>query len=113
MMRRANSLSMYLDQRVVLVQDLGRPFRRCHLHQSILCLTSVGALRNKAQPFRHAQMVAIDTNGATTQPAEVHHSRAGLRAHTVELFQPGTDLVSAIPLEKIERKRSTPLRDLL
>jgi hypothetical protein len=112
MMHRANTLAKRLDQRVVLIQHQRRPHCRRHLHQSILRLTRIRTPPNKAKPLRHPQMVAVDTQSATSQRAEVNHRRAGLRTHTIETLQPRANLLSAIALEKIERERATPLSNL-
>src|SRR5271170_7451738 len=108
----ARLLSVGLDQGVVLVKHFGRPLRRRHLHQPIFGLARIRTLVNEAEPLSHAQVMTINTDRASSQCAEVHHRSARFCSDTIEAFQPGTDLICTIALQKIERKPATALSDL-
>jgi hypothetical protein len=58
-------------------------------------------------------MVTIHADRASSQRAEIHDGSAGLGSNAIELLQPGTNLIGAIDMEKIEGKCPAMLRNLL
>jgi len=113
MVHRAGALAMNLDQGVVLIKHFGRPLSSSHLHQPRLRRVRIRPLRHESEPLRYPKMVAIDAKSPPAKRTEVHHSAAGLRADTVELLEPCTNLVGAITFQKIKRQRAVSLADLL
>jgi hypothetical protein len=113
MVLRTSPLAVNLDQRVVLIQHLRRPLRRCHLHQPALRLPRIRTPADQPQPLHHPKMMAIHADRASSQRAEVHHRRAGLRTHPIEALQPRPNLIRPVPLEKIKRQPSASLCNLL
>ncbi len=108
----AEGVGVELDEGVVIGEDGGVPGFGDEAHEAVLGGGGVGA-RGDAEALDDAEVVGVDGEGAAAEGAEVDDGGGDLGADAFELFEPGADLVGAVPGEEVEGEGADAGCDLL